>query len=163
MELASMLAGERFGDHPPGVCPVLRGFLGTYNDVIDDRRRQDLYRYAAEVLETDSSEEVTAARARRAREWGSAVFAGRRGLLGWLARRPPVVLPAEDPDAAGAYAAYAACGDDADAHARALLFVDELIAMGDDASTHLLPLRFDVADVVPAPELIERPAISAAG
>ncbi len=71
--------------------------------------------------------------------------------------------PAAGVDAAGAYAAHAACSDDDDAHAQALLFLDELIAMGDDPSTHLLPLRFDVADVVPAPELMDKPAVSAAG
>lgn len=35
--------------------------------------------------------------------------------------------------------------------------------MGDDRSDRLLPLRFDVADVVPAPELMDKPTVSAAG
>jgi hypothetical protein len=43
MELASMLAGEPFSDHPQAVCPVIGSFLRAYNDRIDDRRRQDLY------------------------------------------------------------------------------------------------------------------------
>jgi hypothetical protein len=42
MELASMLAGEPFSDHPHSVCPVIGSFLRTYNDSIDDQRRQDL-------------------------------------------------------------------------------------------------------------------------
>ena len=43
MELASMLAGERFSDRPRSVCPVIAAFLRSYNDQVDDRRRQDLY------------------------------------------------------------------------------------------------------------------------
>ena len=39
MELASMLAGERFGDRPRAVCPVIGAFLRTYNDALDDDRR----------------------------------------------------------------------------------------------------------------------------
>src|SRR3954465_11794258 len=47
MELASMLAGEPFTDRPGSVCPVVAAFLRSYNDAVDDRRRQDLYPYAA--------------------------------------------------------------------------------------------------------------------
>ena len=36
MELASMLAGERFSDQPRTVCPVIAGFLRAYNDILDD-------------------------------------------------------------------------------------------------------------------------------
>src|SRR5947209_10781009 len=39
MELASMLAGEPFTDHPQTVCPVIGSFLRAYNDSIDDERR----------------------------------------------------------------------------------------------------------------------------
>src|ERR687885_2466316 len=50
MELASMLAGEPFSDRPQAVCPVIGAYLRSYNDVVDDDRRQDLYRYAAEAI-----------------------------------------------------------------------------------------------------------------
>src|ERR1044072_7923842 len=43
MELSSMLAGEPFSDRPRCVDPVIAAFLRTYNDGLDDRRRQDLY------------------------------------------------------------------------------------------------------------------------
>ena len=33
MELASMLAGEPFSDHPESVCPVIGSFLRAYNDM----------------------------------------------------------------------------------------------------------------------------------
>jgi hypothetical protein len=52
LELASMLAGERFSDRPRSVCPVVRGFLRAYNNLIDDERRQDLYGYAAQAVGT---------------------------------------------------------------------------------------------------------------
>ena len=51
MELASMLAGEPFSDRPQAVCPVIGAYLRSYNDVVDDERRQDLYRYASEAIE----------------------------------------------------------------------------------------------------------------
>src|SRR4051812_49691295 len=50
MELASMLAGEPFSDRPQAVCPVIGAYLRSYNDVVDDERRQDLYRYASEAI-----------------------------------------------------------------------------------------------------------------
>lgn len=65
MELASMLAGERFTDHPKSVCRVIASFLRAYNDVVDDKRRQDLYRCAASVVDTRRSRAT--ARARLAR------------------------------------------------------------------------------------------------
>jgi hypothetical protein len=52
MELASMLAQERFSDRPQSVCPVVGAILRSYNDWIDDDRRKDLYRYAAEAVGT---------------------------------------------------------------------------------------------------------------
>jgi hypothetical protein len=62
MELASMLAGERFTDHPRSVCPVIASFLRAYNDAIDDERRQDLYRCAADVVGTRASRATERAR-----------------------------------------------------------------------------------------------------
>jgi hypothetical protein len=52
MELASILAGERFSDHPRAVCPVVAVVLRGYNDGTDDVRRQDLYRYASDAVGT---------------------------------------------------------------------------------------------------------------
>jgi hypothetical protein len=69
MELASMLAGESFTDHPASVCPVIGSFLRAYNDSIDDRRRQDLYRYASQVVGTRGPLNVQRARAERLTEW----------------------------------------------------------------------------------------------
>ncbi len=52
MELASMLAGERYTDRPRSACPVIGSFLRQYNDRTDDERRQDLYEYASRVVGT---------------------------------------------------------------------------------------------------------------
>ena len=51
MELASMLADEPFTDQPQSACPVIGMVLRSYNDGLDDRRRQDLS-YASAVLGT---------------------------------------------------------------------------------------------------------------
>ena len=71
MELASMLAGEQFSDHPASVCPVIGSFLRAYNDSVDDDRRQDLYAYASKVVGTRTSAEGQRARAERLLEWAA--------------------------------------------------------------------------------------------
>jgi hypothetical protein len=101
MELASMLAGEEFSDHPRSVCPVVAGFLRSYNDGIDDDDRGDLYRFAAEAVGTRSGAEITAARARLCRDWllsrQRALLGNRRLLRGRLRRWPVVTARADDP------------------------------------------------------------------
>ena len=69
MELASMLAGEPFSDHPASACPVIGSFLRAYNDSIDDDRRQDLYALAARVVGSRNSISIQRARADRLAEW----------------------------------------------------------------------------------------------
>src|SRR5947199_5726798 len=71
MELASMLAGEKFTDHPESVCPAIGSFLRAYNDAVEDARRQDLYAYASRVVGTRASAEVERARAERLLEWAA--------------------------------------------------------------------------------------------
>jgi len=81
MELASMLAGGRFGDRPVSVCPVIGSILRTYNDNIDDRRRQDLYRFAADSVDTRRDYRVQRRRADAALDWACARYAERGGTL----------------------------------------------------------------------------------
>jgi hypothetical protein len=69
MELSSMLAGEPFTDRPACVCPVLAEFLRTYNDEIDDRRRQDLYVYAALAVGTTGGHAAERLRANMCLRW----------------------------------------------------------------------------------------------
>jgi hypothetical protein len=132
MELASMLAGERFSDRPRAVCPVVGAFLRTYNDAVDDERRQDLYRFAAEAVGTAATVEVERRRAERCVAWAAEVAPGSRfGLRRWATRRRFA--------AAGEFAARAAARQpDAEHHWRALLFLDELIG---DRRSPVVPAR----------------------
>jgi hypothetical protein len=81
LELASMLAGDRFGDRPVSVCPVIGAILRAYNDNIDDRRRQDLYRFAADVVGTRRDYRVQRDRADAAIDWALVRYRERGGTL----------------------------------------------------------------------------------
>jgi hypothetical protein len=134
MELASMLAGEPFGDHPACVSPVIGAFLRMYNDALDDSRRQDLYPYAASVVGTRASAAVESSRAERCRTWACArALDPARGR--WTRHRlTAAVRVAADatPEDRGSMAARIAVEcvrrGGATAHIDALAFVDELIA-----------------------------------
>jgi hypothetical protein len=69
MELASMLAGEPFNDHPASVCPVLGSVLRSYNDSVNDDARQDLYAYAAKIVGTRADADVERRRSERVVAW----------------------------------------------------------------------------------------------
>ncbi len=76
-----MLAGERFGDRPPSVCPVIGAILRVYNDNVDDDRRQDLYRFAADAVDTRRDYAVQRLRADAALEWAVARYESRGGTI----------------------------------------------------------------------------------
>jgi hypothetical protein len=69
MELASMLTGGRFCDRPVSVCPVIGAILRAYNDNVDDHRRQDLYRFAADAVDTRRDYHAQRHRADVALDW----------------------------------------------------------------------------------------------
>jgi hypothetical protein len=62
MELASMLAGEPFTEHPATVCPVIGAYLRSLNDLLGDRARQDLRRYAAAAVGTSGPQALRSRR-----------------------------------------------------------------------------------------------------
>lgn len=132
MELASMLAGEPFTDHPASVSPAIAGFLRAYNDSVDDVRRQDLYACAAKVVGTRAAPEIEFARSRRLQRWSSEVGRARGWARFVLAGRLPATSLHEpiDPESAGARAAKSIHRHTDHTHASALALVDELIAMG---------------------------------
>jgi hypothetical protein len=136
MELASMLAGEPFSDRPRCVDPVIAGFLRTYNDGIDDRRRQDLYPLAAEVVGTRTVSSVQAERARLCLRWAQERYGDKaRGVRRLLPHRPLLPDGRLGDDAAGTLAGRVAvkqaCKRRAEgAHEAALAFVRELLAVG---------------------------------
>src|SRR5437660_4762724 len=81
MELASMLAGEPFTDHPGSVCPVIGSFLRSYNDSVDDKRRQGLYEYASKAVGSRSDARTQQARAERLAAWAEEMQRARRTWL----------------------------------------------------------------------------------
>ncbi len=118
MELASMLAGEPFTDQPRAVCPIVATVLRTYNDVIDDTRRQDLYRYASISVGTNDRSLRRARLEVAERFLGLKVGRVKRLHAGWrltsVARA--IVMHSAVQTGAG--------------HERFLRFVDQLIATG---------------------------------
>jgi hypothetical protein len=136
MELASMLAGEPFSDRARSISPTIGALLRTYNDELDDDRRQDLYPVAAAIVGTAARRGVERERINRclgfAQEHG-ARMPGRRGALGLATA-----------EAAGTLAARAALA--AGAHAEALSLVNELVALGNRPSRW--PRAADPARVV---------------
>jgi hypothetical protein len=123
MELASMLADEPFSDRPGAASPVIGAFLRTYNDGLDDERRQDLYPLAALIVGTAGSRALEEERASRclafAHGLGSGLPSGR------------AAMGMATPEASGAWAALAALrtGPTLEVHARALAFARELAAL----------------------------------
>ena len=147
MELASMLAGEPFTDHPQSVSAPIASFLRRYNDLLDDRRRQDLYPYASRVVGTASTPRVELARVQRLMAWGEEMWATRhwplRLRLGGLRRSR---ARTNHPELAGSYAVRALPRMSDTTHVAALGLVDELIAMGSSETRQPERLQAAVID-----------------
>jgi hypothetical protein len=138
MELASMLAGESFSDHPVSVCPVIGSFLRAYNDSVDQNRRQDLYAYAATVVGSTRSAAVQRARAERLAAWtsqtpGCAPEIPTHRWTRWFRPAWRGVIGLEDPpsiDTLGLHAVRSISKQTDETHAAVLALIDELIAIG---------------------------------
>ncbi len=126
MELASLLAGERFSDHPASVCPVIGSVMRSYNDAISDARRQDLYPYAARILGTRSTVDVAELRRSRIVDWSREGRSPRR-LPRWRARG---AFPEPCRKTAGAIAMGAIRHHNDHTHARLLALIDDLVEIG---------------------------------
>jgi hypothetical protein len=131
MELASMLAGESFTDHPRSVSPVIATFLRSYNDIVDDERRQDLYRYAAEVVGTAGDEHAEHVRAERLIDWADAMEAARSRWSPFvrLRRRSAHATRRKGAAEAARYAIRVMPKISDRSHARVLGLLDDLIAV----------------------------------
>ena len=114
-----MLAGEPFSDRARSVSPLIGAFLRTYNDGLDDERRQDLYPIAALIVGTAADRTTEDERASRVLS-----FAQR---LGMRSPRGRGAVALSTPEAAGASAALAALR--AQAHEEALQLVRDLAAL----------------------------------
>src|SRR3954467_13902014 len=131
MELASMLAGEPFSDRPQAVCPVIGAYLRSYNDVVDDERRQDLYRYASEAIGTAGAAAPRRRRAERCLAEIARLHDQRSRVRRWLSGRPELSLPGSsiELERVGMHLARALQRSGPEGHERALALADELIAM----------------------------------
>jgi hypothetical protein len=90
MELASMLGEERFSDHPRKVCPVIAAFLRGYNDAVDDRLRNDLFRTASAVVGSRSTDgALREQRATALQDWALEVWGRGRVRAPWKPLFPP--------------------------------------------------------------------------
>ena len=136
MELASMLAGEPFSDHPASVCPVIGAFLRAYNDSLDNHRRQDLYEYAARVVGSAGSTAVQHARSERLASWTLQMRDQRwtRSLL--PARlRAMRIEPEPAMELIGLHAVRSISKQTDETHAAVCSLIDELLAIGERDET----------------------------
>jgi hypothetical protein len=145
MELASMLVGERFGDRPASVCPVIGAILRAYNDNVDEDRRQDLYRFAADAVDTRRDYRVQRWRADAALDWAMARYSA----------RGPIFLAPPDPegprDEIGYYVVGALGRRERwadEEHAAMAALLDELIEIGGASGA---PLVGDLLEQTPEP------------
>lgn len=139
MELASMLAGEPFSDHPRCVDAVVAAYLRSYNDVVDDDARQDLLGLAADAVGSTGSEALQTARAERCARELVALHARRPLLQRVLAGRPDAMAPVTGPELErlAVQLAKVLWRLGPDGHARALELGGELVAMRDGGSDRL--------------------------
>jgi hypothetical protein len=132
MELAAILDAGPFTDHPRSVCPVIGALLRSYNDWVDDRRRQDLRAYAAKVVDSRGSRSVEEARMRRLLKWAAELEKRRLRRLPFGCR-PWVDLSDLDPGDIAGRVVYAIARQKQHPHQEVLSIVDELLEM---AQTH---------------------------
>jgi hypothetical protein len=72
VELASVLAGEPFSDHPRCVCEVIAGFLRSWNDRAGHFDRQRLVPYASRVVGSRATPAITRMRRDICLSWAGA-------------------------------------------------------------------------------------------
>lgn len=150
MELASMLAGEPFSDHPKAVCPVIGVFLRAYNDALDDTRRQDLYAYAAKVVGSRVSAAVEEEREAQMIEWTMALRRERRRWP-FLPRRLQQLSYGGSVEGVATCAAREAVQHGDAGHGLALALIDQLLAIGGSESQGAASDRAEAHPPVVAP------------
>jgi hypothetical protein len=139
VELASVLAGEKFSDAPRCVCEVIAAYLRAWNDRAGYADRQRLAPYARRIVGSRGSPAVTAARRDTCLTWSGARLDGppfrrfasrlaaRVRILMLLGLRPGVRIDT----GAGEYAARVVFASQDEEAAFALL--DRLLAIGEDS------------------------------
>jgi hypothetical protein len=132
MELASMLAGESFTDHPASVCPVIGSFLRAYNDTVDDDHRQDLYEYASRVVGSRAGADVQRTRAEYLNAWAQR-FQRTRWTRFLVPDRVRSIAQQRHPslESVGTHAVHAISKHTDETHAAVLAAIDHLLAIGE--------------------------------
>ena len=94
VELASVLAAEKFSDRPRCVCPVVGAFLRGWNDRAPHAERQRLAPYAALIVGSRQSSQVTRERRDICLAWAGADLTrgGARRLLSRLDMRIRIAI-----------------------------------------------------------------------
>jgi len=69
MEAVTLLAGEKFGDRPTCVSPVIGAYLRNWNDALEEEPRQRLKPYALKVIGTNTGAADDEVRAWMATDW----------------------------------------------------------------------------------------------
>jgi hypothetical protein len=94
VELASMLAGEKFSDRPRCVCRVIAAFMRSLNDRVAHADRRLLVSYAERAVGSRSDKRVTHQRRDVCLLWAGAGMRGgrRRRFLDRLAMRGRILL-----------------------------------------------------------------------
>lgn len=141
MELASMIAGEPFSDHPQCVSPVIGALLRAYNDLSGDDRRQDLLRFASDAVGSRGSDVVETARLQHCLDVLTELEEARSHSLLWRLRSPAPTHLRAWLDGYGATSRIAEeflggmarvlRGGGSAGHVRFVELVDELIALRD--------------------------------
>ena len=118
-----MLADEPFSDRPASASPVIAALLRTYNDGLDDERRQDLYPLASLVVGSLRGHAMEEERASRCLAFASELG---RGLP-----RGRATIGMATAEASGSLAALAALatGPSPDVHERTLALARELATL----------------------------------
>ena len=140
VELASVIAGEPFSDHPRCVCKVIAAFLRSWNDRASHSARQRLIPYAQRVVGSRAGRRVTRRRRDVCLTWAGADLTGNfasRALWRLAMRVRIFVLCGVGPavrlnEGAGELAARAVFARNG--AATALELVDTLLAIGSEDS-----------------------------
>jgi len=141
VELASVIAGEPFSDHPRCVCKVIAAFLRSWNDRASHSARQRLIPYAQRVVGSRAGRRVTRRRRDVCLTWAGADLTGNfvsRALWRLAMRVRIFVLCGVGPavrlnEGAGELAARAVFARNG--AATALELVDTLLAIGSEGDS----------------------------
>lgn len=135
-----MLAGDRCTDRPKAVCPLIAALLRAYNDAIDCRRRQDLFRYAAACVDTRADHRLEGRRAGRAVAWARARYDARHQRWGGLLDVVPDPGLAAGPDVIAAHVVGSIRRHTDSTHISMLWLLDQLIALGPEPGAEQLSI-----------------------